>query len=211
MKYTHVLWDFNGTILDDVEAGIRSVNTLLSERGLKTLRGTEDYYKVFGFPIIEYYRRLGFDFDKEPYEQIAPIWVEQYLMNVKDSKIYDGVIETVEFFRSLGASQIILSATEREMLVSQLSDLGIIDLFDGVMGLDNIHAASKVSLAREWREGNPGATVLMIGDTVHDLEVASAIDADCALIAGGHQSREVLENTGAPVYSSLLERVKKIR
>lgn len=211
MKYTHILWDFNGTILDDVEAGIKSVNTLLRERSLKTVDSIEEYHSVFGFPIIEYYRKLGFDFEKESYEKIAPIWVEQYLINVKESKIYDGVTAAVGFFRGCGASQIILSATERDMLLEQLSELGIKDLFDGVLGLDNIHAASKVGIAKEWREEHPSASVLMIGDTVHDLEVANAIGADCALIAGGHQEIEVLKETGAPVYSSLFELISSLK
>ena len=64
MRYTHIIWDFNGTLFDDVEAGINSVNDMLSERGLKTLEDKEDYRKVFKFPIIEYYKDLGFDFEK---------------------------------------------------------------------------------------------------------------------------------------------------
>ncbi len=208
MKYTHVLWDFNGTILDDVETGIKSVNTLLSKRGLPIIESAEKYREVFGFPIIDYYRRLGFDFDREPYEVIALVWVEQYLINVKNAPIFSDVAETVEYFSSLGAKQIILSATELDMLKMQLSELGISDLFDGVLGLDNIHAESKVEIAQGWREENKSAKVLMIGDTVHDAEVARAIGADCILVARGHQSRKVLEGCGVPVLEDLSQ-IKK--
>ena len=210
MKYTHILWDFNGTILDDVDAGIKSVNKLLSERGLPTVDSRERYHEVFGFPIIDYYRRLGFDFDKEPYEVIAPIWVEQYMENVKRSPVFDDVMKTVEFFSGMGAKQIVLSATELEMLRRQLDFVGCLDAFDAVLGLDNIHAASKVSLAKKWKAENPDAVPLMIGDTVHDAEVASAIGADCILIARGHQSRTTLEKIGCPVYENLDEAIKKI-
>lgn len=205
MKYTHILWDFNGTILDDVGAGIKSVNKLLFERGLPTLKSVEEYYSVFGFPIIEYYRRLGFDFEKEPYEVIAPLWVEQYLINVKDSDVFDDVISTAEVLRKMGARQVILSATELDMLKAQLFDLGLESTFDAVLGLDNIHAASKVKLAEKWREENPNAVALMIGDTVHDAEVAIAIGADCVLIARGHQSRDTLEACGCPIMNDLAE------
>ena len=81
MKYTDIIWDFNGTILDDVDAGIVSVNKLLSDRGLPTIESKEEYRKVFRFPIIEYYRALGFDFEREPYEVLAPLWVSEYLKN----------------------------------------------------------------------------------------------------------------------------------
>ena len=73
-----VIWDFNGTLLDDVQAGIDSVNTLLVEREIPTVESVEKYREVFRFPIIDYYRALGFDFDAEPYEIIAHEWVENY-------------------------------------------------------------------------------------------------------------------------------------
>lgn len=210
MKYTHILWDFNGTILDDVDAGIKSVNKLLSDRGLPTVDSRERYHEVFGFPIIDYYRRLGFDFEKEPYEVIAPIWVEQYLINVKESPIFDDIRKTVSLFSEMGAKQIVLSATEIEMLKKQLFLVGCLDLFDDVLGLDNIHAASKIRLAEKWRAENPDAVPLMIGDTVHDAEVAEKIGANCILIARGHQSRRTLEKMGCPVYENLDEAIKKL-
>lgn len=210
MKYTHILWDFNGTILDDVETGIRSVNTLLSQRGLPCLSCVDDYHKVFGFPIIEYYRRLGFDLDREKYKVIAPLWVAEYLKNVKDAKVFDDVLYAVETFRGEGVKQIILSATERDMLLSQLSDIGLGGAFDDVLGLDNIHAASKVGIAQGWKDEHPDAVALIIGDTVHDAEVARAISADCILISRGHQSRDVLLGTGFPVFDNLKKAIEKI-
>ena len=205
MKYTHILWDFNGTILDDVRAGIKSVNKLLSDRGLRTLGGVEEYRAVFGFPVIEYYRRLGFDFEREPYEVIAPLWVEQYLMNVKESEIFGDVKRTADTFREMGLKQIILSATELGMLRRQIEELGLSGTFDDILGLDNIHASSKVSLAVDWKSENPKALPLIIGDTVHDAEVADAIGADCVLVARGHQSAETLGVCGCRVYNNLEE------
>ena len=65
--HTHLIWDFNGTILQDMDLGIRCTNTMLAERGLPVIPSVEAYREIFGFPIDEYYRRLGFDFEKEDY------------------------------------------------------------------------------------------------------------------------------------------------
>ena len=206
MRYTHVIWDFNGTILDDVAAGIASVNKMLSDRSLPTIKDKEHYRSVFRFPIIEYYRALGFDFDAEPYEVLAPIWVAEYLKNSKSAPIREGFADAYEYFRKKGAGQYVLSATELNMLRSQLTDLGIARLFDGVYGLDNIHAHSKTELATSWREAHPDAKILFIGDTEHDHKTALAMGADCALICGGHQKRETLEACeGARVYEDFFE------
>ena len=172
MKYTDVIWDFNGTILDDVAAGILSVNKLLSDRGLATIPDEEYYRSVFTFPIIEYYRALGFDFDAEPYEVLAPLWVTEYLKNSKNSPLREGFEEASRHFFELGICQHVLSATELGMLKSQLSELGISDRFCDVYGLDNIHANSKTALAKKWREEHKGAVALFVGDTEHDFEKA---------------------------------------
>ena len=91
MNYTHIFWDFNGTILDDVQTGIDCVNTLLEKRGLPIIPNKEYYKEVFGFPIVDYYKRLGFDFDKESYHGVAVEWVDLYMEKVKSSRMNDGV------------------------------------------------------------------------------------------------------------------------
>ena len=203
-KYDHIIWDFNGTLLDDVMTGIRSVNTLLAERGLDTIDSIGRYRDVFRFPIIDYYRSLGFDFDKEPYEELAPLWVELYLENVKTATLYEDVVDTLELIKAKGISQTVLSATEFSMLKGQLSSLGISDYFEDVLGLDNIHAGSKLSLAHYWREKHPYARVLLIGDTDHDAMTAKTLGAECVLVCRGHQSKEHLLTTGEKVVDDLL-------
>lgn len=201
----YCIWDFNGTILDDVDTGIRAVNELLAARGLRTIASREEYQSVFGFPIRGYYERLGFDFSKESYETIAPIWVERYLHYVRDAKIFEDVRRTLTYFAEQGVRQVILSATEHGMLCQQLKELSVFEYFDEVLGLDNIHAASKVLLAREWRARHTQARLLLIGDTDHDVDTARQMGAECVLIARGHQSVERLLTLGVPIYQSLDE------
>ncbi len=212
MKYTDIIWDFNGTIIDDVEAGILSVNKMLSDRGLPTIADSDEYRSVFRFPIIEYYRALGFDFEKESYEELAPIWVAEYLKNCVSSPLRKGIPEAIELFRSMGIRQHILSATQKDMLLGQLEQYGIVEKFDTINGLDNIHAHSKTALAAGWREQFPSATVLFIGDTEHDYKSAKEIGADCALVCGGHQPKStLLACRGASVYSSIEELCAQFR
>jgi len=193
MRYTHIIWDFNGTLFDDVEAGIKSVNEMLAKRGLKTLDSKEEYRKVFKFPIIEYYRDLGFDFDKEPYEVLAPIWVDLYNEYSKNSELQYEAQNALEYFKSLEIPQILLSATELNMLRGQTDSLGISDYFEEILGLENIHAYSKEELAVSWKKAHPDSNPLVIGDTEHDAVVAKAIGADCFLVCNGHGARERLE------------------
>ena len=204
-KYTHLMWDFNGTIFDDAQAGIDAVNKMLSERGLPIIESRERYKEIFDFPIEDYYKGLGFDFDREPYEYLAPIWVDLYNKNAEHADLCPGVRETMERVREMGVEQSVLSACELGMLQRYLKKLGVEGYLSEVMGLDNIHARSKLALAYDWIEKNKGARVLMIGDTTHDFETADALGADCVLYAGGHQCREKLERCGCPVIDSIGE------
>ena len=210
LKWDVVLWDFNGTLLDDIDMGIKSVNTLLARRSLPIIESREQYYSVFGFPIKDYYKRLGFDFDVEPYEKLAIEWVEEYLENVKRATLRAGVDKLLEFFTSLGIEQTIISMTEQDMLISQVKSLGIEGYFSDIMGLDNIHANSKTALASEWRKNHPSANAIFIGDTSHDAESACAAGADCVIVAGGHQSLDSLSGLNVfPDFNALLSYLKR--
>ncbi len=194
LHYTHLIWDFNGTILDDVDVCIQSANALLSSHSLPTLSSKEQYRALFGFPICDYYQRLGFDFSVTPYADLAVEWVRYYTDFCRYGVLYKGVFEALCAVWARGdMEQWVLSATELVMLKEQLSSLGIDSYFHGVLGLDNIHANSKTALALSWRDQHPEALPLMLGDTHHDAEVALAMGADCVLLTTGHQTREELE------------------
>ncbi len=205
-NYTHVVWDFNGTVLNDVRLGIDCVNVMLEKRGLPVIPDEDAYRHVFGFPIDEYYRRLGFDFEKEDYDTIlAPEWVALYMAGEGNCPVNDGVAETIAEIRARGIPQIMLSASKLQQLEGQLIRLGLKDSFDEILGLDNIHARSKVAQALAWKQRNPDARPLFVGDTEHDADVAQAIGADCVLFLGGHQPEEILSRCQRPLIRTIPE------
>ena len=191
--YTHLIWDFNGTLYNDVAESIESANDLLSAHGLPTVQSVEAYRALFGFPIVDYYRRMGFDFEKTPYSALAVEWVAYYMERSKKSALYPDVPAALARAKEAGLSQLILSATQREMLRGQVDALGILPFFDDLLGLENIHAHSKEEIGKSWRAKHPNARPLLIGDTEHDAEVAAAMDADCILLTCGHRPKSVLQ------------------
>ena len=192
-QYTHLIWDFNGTLLDDVAYDVSVTNRLLQKHHLPLLESADAYRAVFGFPVIDYYQRLGFDFSKLPFSVLADEWMNDYNSRAGEAPLYQGIVPLLQKIRRAGVPQILLSATQRQMLQKQLQTLGILGLFEEVIGAGNHHAYGKADLAREWKQKNPNAVPLMIGDTDHDAESARAMGADILLLTCGHQSREKLE------------------
>lgn len=201
-KYNCVIWDFNGTILDDLETGIKSANLLLSKRKMKTVSGQEEYRELFGFPIIDYYRRLGYTFEDESFDVIAAEWVEAYLRYEKNAGLCCGALEGIKRLKERGVKQALISATEINMLNCQLEQRGLAGYFDDIRGLDNIHASGKSSLIARYLCENCGYNAVMIGDTDHDYESAHMANTDCILVESGHQNAKKLASTGAPVFEN---------
>ncbi len=202
MRYKTVIWDFNGTIMDDVALCMASLNTMLKKRGMPVLENVESYHKIFRFPIKEYYRLAGFDFEKEPYEKLAVEWVGLYTKGESELTLTDGFTDAWTFIKKHGAKQIILSASETDMLYRHLTILGLQDKFDEILGTSDIYAEGKIEMAKRCL-GTSHAEAVLIGDTPHDAETARSIGVDCILYAGGHASRDALLRTGLPVISRL--------
>ena len=201
-----VVWDFNGTLIDDLDLVVRSVNRQLAKRNLPSL--TADAYRdVFDFPVQDYYRRIGVTFENETMVDLSADFFAEYAPALKDCPLHDGALDTLRQLKTRGLRQFVLSAMEEGMLRSMIDHLGIPRFFTGVYGLAHQEGDSKVSRGRELQQDfdiDP-RTALLIGDTAHDAEVAETLGLSVALVSRGHQSTERLRETGYPVYESYRE------
>jgi len=203
-KIDTIIWDWNGTLLNDTDICIESINSLLDKRGLPLL-DRKRYLENFDFPVIDYYKRIGFDFSVEPFEIPAMQYIELYSKKVKDSFLHKSTIDVLSFFKSKGFRQFILSASEIGILEESIEYFNISHFFDGIAGLDNHYATSKAQIGINLLKthGINSKNVCLIGDTVHDYEVAQKMGCDCILIANGHQSVSRLRNTGTTVCENI--------
>jgi phosphoglycolate phosphatase len=207
-KYKHVIWDWNGTIFSDAELSIEIINGLLRQRGMPLVNALS-YRALFTIPVQNYYARLGFDFAKEPFEVVGKLWMDEYELRKFECGLYEGIVGVLEQIRQLGIGQSILSAYSQHTLDEMVDHYGLRKYFTHVAGLDNIYAASKLHLGKALiqRLGTGKREAVVIGDTEHDHEVACAMEADCILIANGHQSKGRLQALGVPVLDDAKELV----
>ena len=205
MRYSLIIWDFNGTILDDLDLSFNSINTVLKKRGLPTIQDKESYRKKFGFPIENYYARLGMDFSKEPYNVPADEWVKLYSDGKNNLGLTEGVEDVINHIASNNIPQWILSASEMTLLTEQLTKLNIIDKFSCILGCDNVYGRGKVDLAKDFaRKYNTDlSSSVLIGDTDHDYQTASALGCYCILFDQGHMDKQRLCATGATIIHSM--------
>ncbi len=208
LDFKHIIWDWNGTLLDDLDLCISIINPMLKKRGLKPVSRAQ-YLAIFNFPVQDYYLKIGFDFEVEPFEIVSTEFITAYETGRSDCQLMDDARETLEIIHNSGRTQSILSASKNSYLNQAVVDYKIKKYFNAVKGLDNHHAAGKVSLARSYMKTaghNPGE-VLLIGDTIHDAEIADEIGVQFILIPNGHQNRKRLAAAGG----TLIERLSDLQ
>ena len=197
-KYETIIWDWNGTILNDVSLCVEITNDVLRERGMKEFDEVA-YKNVFGFPIAKYYERIGFDLEVDSMESLTKNFIEKYGARIKDCKLHENVRSVLERLQNDKKEQYILTAAHRDSVMPLLEHYQLTDYFKAVAGLDNHRAESKISKGKELFSENNISTekAVLIGDTMHDFEVSKELGINCILIANGHQSKErLLEKIG---------------
>jgi phosphoglycolate phosphatase len=187
MKY--IIWDWNGTLFDDVEVCIESINQVLQRHGVARLTSRAEYRQKFCFPVERYYQNLGFDFSQTPFSQLAAEFMEIYQPASLSCRLAEGVPALLAHAKQQGFRQVVLSASKLENLQAQLQFHPISGYFDEVLGINDILAKTKVQLARQWlaRQKPTPRRLLIVGDTLHDAEVAGELGGECSLYANGHQ------------------------
>jgi phosphoglycolate phosphatase len=185
---THIIWDWNGTLLDDVRLCAEITNELLTERGLPGL-GLEEHRKLFRMPVKDYYQELGFNLSATEWPIVANIFVERYRERVKGCSLFEGARELLNALRGKDKKLAILSAANENDLHRLLQHYGIDDFFEHVCGLSDVYAASKIErgaeLLNKWEVAR--SNVILVGDMDHDLEVGESLGIDVVVLGDGHQ------------------------
>ncbi len=210
-KYQHIIWDWNGTLLNDVHLCIDLVNQLLQDHQ-KPILNLTSYHEVFDFPVIDYYRKIGFDFNHTPFATLCDRFIGAYDEQIRNCDLHADAKSILQHTQSQGIGQSILSAAKHDSLLDIVQHYEVAAYFEKVSGLHNNQAGSKVDNGKRLIQSlsiNP-TQVLLVGDTTHDAEVAHAIGVDCALIPIGHHPQKRLAQVPhARVLPSLMD-LKKL-
>jgi len=201
MRYRCVIWDWNGTLADDLEASLKATNDILARHGKPPI-DLAQYYAYMDTPISRFYEHL-FNLNEVPMSVIGREFYEFYPKYFEG--LHAGAETLLKKLHSAGVRQVILSSGHRENVERDTAAQGIRPYFDEILAADDLLAESKEERGRLWvqRQNIPAEQMVVIGDTLHDLAAARYIGADCILCAIGHQSEADLLTGGVPVIHAL--------
>ncbi len=200
MKY--LIWDFNGTIVDDVKLGVNCINQLITKYLKRPPLKIGEYQDIFTFPVKDYYEKVGFDFSVLDFKKLGNEWIELYDEGFKDVTVFDDVVALLNEARNKGYRNVVISASKEDKLKSEMAYLNLTSYFEEILGINDIYATSKLAIAQKWAEDKKGE-LIFLGDSLHDEEVASSIGAKCYLISRGHQSKKVLQKGQSTIIDNL--------
>ncbi len=186
MKKT-IFWDFNGTILDDAYLVYEILVEMLAEVGQPTVT-FEEYLHIFTFPVKAYYAKV-YDLEKTPFDVLAKRFIALYMARTIHAKLHDHVVEMITYFKAKGYRNVVLSASEKNNLKTQLAYYKIDHLFDAILGTDNVHASGKIGIGNAYMKSEhiDPKDAVMIGDTIHDGDVAKSLNIRFICFTKGHQ------------------------
>lgn len=204
LNYEHIIWDWNGTLFNDVELCVDIMNGLLERFQLSKL-SLDKYQSIFTFPVEEYYKNAGLDLTNNSFQKLGREWMDEYESRKPEAALHGKAIEILNEVKKQNIGQSILSAYSQDTLTEMFKKFNIHGYFKNTLGLDHIYADGKLELGKALLKkiDSPKENIVLIGDTLHDLEVAKELGIAHILVASGHQSFERLREFSDNVYRDL--------
>lgn len=210
----HIVWDWNGTLLDDNHAVVAAVNTVCGHYGRDHV-DLDQWRAVFDRPLLRTYEEvLGRSLDERDWAHIDAVYHEAYRELLHTCGLADGVPTVLHEWARAGRTQSLLSMWFHEELVPLVSEFGLDPLMQRVDGLrpGTVGGGSKAEhLERHLADLRlDPSEVVLVGDVADDANAAARVGADCVLVTTGVMPRGKLRATGFPVVDSVSEAVEEL-
>ncbi|KAA3661693.1 MAG: HAD family hydrolase [Calditrichaeota bacterium] len=199
-KYAHLIWDWNGTLINDVSMNIQIMNEHLQRESLPELT-PKRHQEIFGFPLLDFYKTLGFNWTESSFDEVSMEFMQEYEARKHACELHPACRDFLYHWEREGKQQSVLSAYKQAYLDDSLQRFQIQHLFQFVVGAENHRGDGKIAEGKRLLQdiGQPPEKIALIGDTIHDFEVAEAIGIDCFLVTSGNQSMQRLQDTSAKI------------
>ena len=161
----YVIWDWNGTLIDDAWLFVELMNDELRLRNLPQIN-VEDYRRCFTFPVKKYYELLGFDFSKENFKEVGYNFIQKFKKRKFEADLFSDSIHVLELTKNLNIKQSIVSAQEHHLLNETIKHYQIDHYFESILGIEHYYADNKLKIAQTIRKNIPydNHEILIVGD-----------------------------------------------
>ena len=206
MKIKEIVWDWNGTLINDTSLCVDILNKILFLHDQPSI-SIEYYRNNFSFPVSAFYKRISLPSSGKKFDDVSLSFISEYRLKWKECKLQPGVLQILKLIQQLGLRQSILSAGNQSDVEVFLDHFKLESFFNQVFGTDNIKAEGKIELGKKFiTDSNLRPDeILLVGDTIHDLDVANEIGCSVLLFNQGHNSNNQLSGYSVQIINDLME------
>lgn len=210
---THIVWDWNGTLFDDMDAVVTATNETFESYGLGPF-SLADFRAAYTRPIwVGYERLLGRPLRPGEWRRLDVAFHDSYHRLMAGCALAVDARPAIDAVGDAGHTQSLLSMWRHDRLVSTLQRIGLTSAFRRVDGLRPEQAGgpkTEFLIAHLAALGLAPDEVIMVGDSADDARAAAHVGARIVLYSGGVQARADLETFGVPVVERLSDVVAHI-
>lgn len=211
-RYTHILFDLDGTISDTSEGIYNCTYRVVEEYGF-TRPKAEDMPKFIGPPLHESLLNYVPEVTLENVDEVVECYRKHYFKDgYKECRLYDGMFELLKFLHENGFKVALATAKPESVAIECLDYLGVKGFFDVFCGL-TAREESKTQIVKRALAGlhNPDKNkVLMVGDRDYDAIGAKENGIASAGVAFGFGTEEEFTLNGAVAYVADCNRLKEV-
>jgi phosphoglycolate phosphatase-like HAD superfamily hydrolase len=205
----HLVWDWNGTLLNDLDLIVQATNDAFATVGGRSLTADEHRLR-FRRPVADFCAEvLERAVDAEEFGRLNTIFHDAYRAGLTTVELAGDAANSM---RSWPGTQSLLSMWFHDDLVPAVTAYGLdgrfrlVDGFRAELGGGD-HKAEH--LARHIESlGLAPSDVVLVGDSLDDGDAADEVGAACVLYTGGFTHPQRLRGSGRPVADTLTEAVE---
>jgi len=193
-QFDLVVFDWDGTLMDSAGAIVRAIVAACEDLGVA--RPTEERARhVIGLGLEDALRHAVPDLAAADYPRMADRYRHHYLASDQELSLFEGAREMVEW---LDARQVLLAVAtgkSRQGLERALGHSGLGTLFHATRCADECFSKPHPAMLEELMDelGVARERTVMIGDTIHDLQMARNAGVAAVAVSFGAHPRTVLE------------------
>ena len=198
MKYRSFLFDWSGTLVDDLPPTLFATNAVLEKFGVAPM-GREEFRRRFRLPYPEFYDEV---LPGVPIEDLEDTFRSSFGRSPKGVTVLPHAREMLDWCREREIRCFILSSMDQRIFDQQLRKFNLGDHFETIYA-GVIDKRERIGEIIENHDLDRSRTAF-VGDMVHDLATAKHGGVDSVAVATGYDPVERLrENDPTHLFDHL--------
>lgn len=207
MAYSLVVFDWDGTLMDSTHSIVSAIQGACRDLDLE-VPSKEAASWVIGLSLESALKSAVPTLTPELMPQFVARYRVHYLLRDPELRLFDGIMELLATLSGMGVKLAVATGKNRKGLDRALAATALGPVFNATRCADETFSKPHPQMLHELMQelSVPRSSVVMIGDTSHDIQMATNAGVDgVAVTYGAHSEGELNGASPCAVVQSVTE------